>query len=55
MESQKELNEFKLPFPVPTYRFDQKNEMFKRSTWDEKMRPYAKGFYEEVVYQQNVG
>jgi epoxyqueuosine reductase len=55
MGSQKELNEFKLPFPVPPYRFDQKNEMFKRSTWDEKMRPYAKGFYEEVVYQQNVG
>ena len=44
-----------LPFPVPTYRFDQKNEMFKRSTWDEKMRPYARGFYEEVVYQPKVG
>jgi len=25
----------KFPFPVPTYRFDQKNEMFKRRTWDE--------------------
>jgi epoxyqueuosine reductase len=44
-----------LPFPVPIDRFDQKNEMFKRSTWDEKMRPYARGFYEEVVYQQKIG
>jgi reductive dehalogenase len=44
-----------LPFPVPINRFDQKNEMFKRSTWDEKMRPYAKGFYEEVVYQPKIG
>ena len=44
-----------LPFPVPLNRFDQKNEMFKRSLWDEKMRPYARGFYEEVVYQQKIG
>jgi reductive dehalogenase len=44
-----------LPFPVPINRFDQKNEMFKRSLWDEKMRPYARGFYEEVVYQQKIG
>jgi hypothetical protein len=29
--------------------------MFKRSIWDEQMRPYAKGFYEEVVFQQKVG
>jgi len=28
-----------LPFPVADYRFDQKNEMFKRIIWDETMRP----------------
>jgi reductive dehalogenase len=28
-----------LPFPVADYRFDQKNEMFKRIVWDETMRP----------------
>jgi reductive dehalogenase len=28
-----------LPFPVADYRFDQKNEMFKRIIWDESMRP----------------
>lgn len=50
-----ERNEPEFPFPVPTYRFDQKNEMFKRSIWDERMRPYAKRFYEEVTYQQEVG
>ena len=55
MELQKEQDEFKWPFPIPTDRFDQKNEMFKRSLWDEKMQPYARGFYEEVVYQQKVG
>jgi hypothetical protein len=48
-------NSMELPFPVPINRFDQKNEMFKRSLWDEKMRPYARGFYEEVVYQQKIG
>jgi epoxyqueuosine reductase len=55
MELKKEHDEFKLPFPIPAGRFDQKNEMFKRSLWDEKMRPYAKGFYEEVFYQQKFG
>jgi epoxyqueuosine reductase len=55
MELKKEHDEFKFPFPIPTDRFDQKNEMFKRSLWDEKMRPHAKGFYEEVLYQQAFG
>ena len=44
-----------LPFPVPAVRFDQKNEMFKRSIWDEKMQPHRKRFYEEVVYQEKIG
>lgn len=47
--------ESNLSFPVPTSRFDQKNEMFKRSIWDEKMQPYRKRFYEEIVYQQKIG
>jgi len=55
MELQKVLDSSKLPFPVPTYRFDQKNEMFKRSVWDEKMKPHRKRFYEEIVYQQKIG
>ena len=55
MELQKESRGPELPFPIPAHRFDQKNEMFKRSIWDEKMRPYARGFYEEVVYQQKIG
>lgn len=50
MELQKESRGPELPFPIPANRFDQKNEMFKRSLWDEKMRPYAKGFYEEVFF-----
>jgi hypothetical protein len=55
MELKKEHDEFKFPFPIPTDRFDQKNEMFKRSLWDEKMRPHARGFYEEVLYEQAFG
>jgi reductive dehalogenase len=47
--------EAELPFPVPSSRFDQKNEMFKRSLWDEKMRPYAKRFYEDIQYRDEVG
>jgi len=43
------------PFPVPSYRFDQKDEMFKRSIWDEAMRPYATAFYKEVRYRDGVG
>ena len=55
MEEQEASCESKSPFPVPTYRFDQKNEMFKRSIWDEKLQPHRKRFYEEVVYQQKIG
>jgi len=55
MVSQNERGELEIPFPVPNYRFDQKNEMFKRSIWDEEMRPHARRFYEEVEYQQKVG
>lgn len=55
MELQKASYESKLSFPIPSYRFDQKNEMFKRSIWDEKMQPHRKRFYEEIVYQQKIG
>ena len=29
--------------------------MFKRSLWDEKMRPYAKRFYEDIRYRDEMG
>lgn len=44
-----------LPFPVAADRFDQKNEMFKRSMWDEKMRPHGMRFYRSVKFQDKVG
>ena len=44
MKSEKELAGQEIPFPVPAYRFDQKNEMFKRSLWDEKMLPHGMRF-----------
>lgn len=40
---------------MPTYRFDQKNEMFKRSLWDEKMLPHGMRFYREVKFQEKMG
>ena len=43
------------PFPVPTDRFDQKNEMFKRSIWDEKMKPYGRRLYREAKYGEQAG
>jgi epoxyqueuosine reductase len=55
MQSLHETEETGSPFPVAGYRFDQKNEMFKRSLWDEQMRSHGKRFYEEVVYQKRVG
>ncbi len=43
------------PFPVPTTRFDQKNEMFKRRAWDEKIMPHAHKLYYQVKYQDKHG
>ncbi len=53
MKLQKEARESE--FSVPADRFDQKNEMFKRSIWDEKMQRYARSYYEEVEFRQKVG
>lgn len=55
MKSEKELAGQEMPFPVPAYRFDQKNEMFKRSLWDEKMLPHGMRFYREVKFQEKIG
>jgi hypothetical protein len=48
-------SEIDFPFPVPSDRFDQKNEMFKRSRWDPKMKPLAARFYQEVKYKETAG
>lgn len=52
INSQSELD---FPFPVPSDRFDQKNEMFKRTRWDPKMQPLASRFYQEVEYKESAG
>jgi reductive dehalogenase len=43
------------PFDVPNYRFDQRNEIFKRRTWDEKLLPYGNQLYTQVKYQEKYG
>jgi epoxyqueuosine reductase len=43
---------FDFPFPVPDYRFDQKNEMFKRRTWDPDIKPHGDRLYGQVKYQE---
>ena len=52
IDSQSELD---FPFPVPSDRFDQKNEMFKRTRWDPKMQLLASRFYQEVEYKESAG
>jgi reductive dehalogenase len=42
------------PFPVVPYRFDQKNEVFKRARWDEKIIPLLKRL-EEKKYSTKDG
>lgn len=43
------------PFPVPSYRFDQKNEMFKRRTWDPEIKPHGDRLYNTIKYQDKYG
>ena len=33
------------PFPLPEYRFDQRNEVFKRRTWAEEFVTHGKRLY----------
>lgn len=44
-----------LPFQIPDRRFDQRNEMFKRRTWDEKILPHGNRLYGQVHYQEQYG
>ena len=43
------------PFPVPDYRFDQRNEMFKRRTWDDHIHSHVDRLYSEVHHQERYG
>ena len=47
--------ENELGFPVADSRFDQKNEMFKRAFWDEKMQSLGNRFYKDIKYQDKDG
>jgi len=44
-----------LPFPVADYRFDQKNEMFKRNFWDKEKKADAARYYEDIKYLNKPG
>lgn len=48
-------NKTDFPFPVPDYQYDQKNEMFKRRTWDKEIIPHAARLYSQVHYQEKYG
>jgi epoxyqueuosine reductase len=43
------------PISVPDYRFDQKNEMFKRRTWDPEIKPHGDMLYGTIKYQDKYG
>lgn len=47
--------EEEFPFPVPDYRFDQKNEMFKRRTWDPEFKPHGDRLYNTITFQDKYG
>ncbi len=48
-------DDYYFPFPVPNYRFDQRNEMFKRRTWDEEFIPWGNQLYQQVKYKDKYG
>ena len=54
-ESQKDRHDFNFPLAVPDYRFDQKNEIFKRAVWDEHIMAWASRLYSEVIFQNRPG
>jgi epoxyqueuosine reductase len=43
------------PLAVPDHRFDQRNEMFKRRTWDDNIHRQVDRLYSEVHYQERYG
>jgi reductive dehalogenase len=53
--SRTKQNEPYFPLSVPDYRFDQRNEMFKRRTWDEQILAQGQQFYTEVRFREKYG
>jgi reductive dehalogenase len=43
------------PFPVPNSRFDQRDELFKRRTWDPEIFPQGNRLYTQVCYKEHYG
>lgn len=43
------------PLVVPDHRFDQRNEMFKRRTWDEDVWRKVEPFYSQVYHDERYG
>lgn len=48
-------SEHYFPLDVPDYRFDQRNEMFKRRVWDENIIPHANKLYHQVKFDERPG
>ena len=43
------------PLQVPEYRYDQKNEMFKRRNWDLEIKPHGDRLYKTINFQDRNG
>lgn len=43
------------PFPVPDAPFDQRNELFKRRSWDKEVAAFADPLYNEIRFQDKYG
>ena len=55
MSNKKDHDQEQPSFPILANRFDQKNEMFKRARWDEKIKPLLKRLDEKVFYEEKPG
>jgi len=49
------MKQGEFPFQVPDYRYDQRDEMFKRRTWDPEIKPHGDRLYNTIKFQDKYG
>jgi len=54
-EHEMDKHNINFPLAVPDYRFDHKNEVFKRAVWDDQIMVWASRLHSEVKFQNRPG
>jgi len=54
-KSEPERTVVDFPIEVPAYRFDQKNDVFKRARWDRELIPYMERYIKTVKFKDKAG